>query len=101
MRRDLTVVTVTTLLAGLVISAQAQTGGQQTASSAAPSSGSSSGASGGSGPAQGPYGGSAPSQAVPGVLPLSLQDAIGRGLKQNLGLLLANSDVRSAGGQRW
>ena len=44
---------------------------------------------------------SVPSQAVPGVLPLSLQDAIDRGLKQNLGLLLANSDIRSASGQRW
>jgi outer membrane protein TolC len=100
MRRELKVVTVTALLAGLVLSAQAQTGGQQAASSAAPSSGSAS-SSGGSGAAQGPYSGSVPSQAVPGLLPLSLQDAIGRGLKQNLGLLLANSDVRSAGGQRW
>ena len=38
---------------------------------------------------------------VPGVLPLSLQDAIDRGLKQNLGLLFSNADIRSAGGQRW
>jgi outer membrane protein TolC len=30
-----------------------------------------------------------------------LQDAIDRGLKQNLGLLLSNADVRSARGQRW
>jgi outer membrane protein TolC len=34
-------------------------------------------------------------------LPLSLQDAIDRGLKQNLGLLLSRADVRSARGQRW
>jgi outer membrane protein TolC len=34
-------------------------------------------------------------------MPLSLQDAIDRGLKQNLGLLLSNSDTRSARGQRW
>ncbi len=52
-------------------------------------------------PVQGSYTGSVPSQLVPGVLPLSLQDAIDRGLKQNLGLLLASSDVNSASGQRW
>jgi outer membrane protein TolC len=38
---------------------------------------------------------------VPGVLPLSLQDAISRGLKQNLGALLSNADIQSARGQRW
>jgi outer membrane protein TolC len=48
-----------------------------------------------------PYGGSVPTKLVPGVLPLSLQDAIDRGLKQNLGLLLSNTDVHSARGQRW
>lgn len=48
-----------------------------------------------------PYAGSVPSQPVPGVLPLSLQDAIDRGLKQNLGALLATSDIQSAEGQRW
>jgi outer membrane protein TolC len=32
---------------------------------------------------------------------LSLQDAIDRGLRQNLGLLLSRADVRSARGQRW
>lgn len=51
--------------------------------------------------AGGNFSGSVPSQAVPGVLPLSLQDAIDRGLKQNLGLLLSSSDVGSARGQRW
>jgi outer membrane protein TolC len=30
-----------------------------------------------------------------------LQDAIDRGLKQNLGLLLSRADIRSARGQRW
>lgn len=55
----------------------------------------------GSPPPSGDYSGSVPSQSVPGVLPLSLQDAIGRGLKQNLGLLLSSSDVNSAAGQRW
>jgi outer membrane protein TolC len=42
-----------------------------------------------------------PAKLVPGVLPLSLQDAIDRGLKQNLGVLLSNEDIRSARGQRW
>jgi len=47
------------------------------------------------------FAGSVPSQAVPGVLPLSLPEAITRGLKQNLGLLLSRADIRSAQGQRW
>jgi outer membrane protein TolC len=51
--------------------------------------------------ASGNFSGSVSSQPVPGVLPLSLQDAIDRGLKQNLGLLLSSSDVGSARGQRW
>jgi outer membrane protein TolC len=38
---------------------------------------------------------------VPGVLPISLPDAIDRGLRQNLGLLLSSADIRSARGQRW
>jgi outer membrane protein TolC len=43
---------------------------------------------------------SVPAKLVPGVLPLSLHEAIDRGLKQNLGLLLSNADIRSARGQR-
>lgn len=50
---------------------------------------------------QNPYSGSVPSSPVPGVLKLSLQGAIDRGLKQNLGQLLASADVQSARGQRW
>jgi outer membrane protein TolC len=50
---------------------------------------------------QNSYTGSVPSAPVPGVLPLSLQDAIDRGLKQNLGLLLSGEDVRTARGARW
>ena len=42
-----------------------------------------------------------PGKAVPGVLPVSLQDAIDRGLRQNLGALLTSSDIRAARGQRW
>ncbi len=48
-----------------------------------------------------PFAGSTPAKLVPGVLPLSLQDAIDRGLKQNLGLLLSDANIRSARGQRW
>ncbi len=48
-----------------------------------------------------PFAGSTPAKLVPGVLPLSLQEAIDRGLKQNLGLLLSDADIRSARGQRW
>ena len=48
-----------------------------------------------------PFAGSVPTKVVPGVMPLSLQDAIDRGLKHNLGLLLSDADVRSARGQRW
>jgi outer membrane protein TolC len=52
-------------------------------------------------PQGGSFSGSVPEKLVPGVLPLSLQEAIERGLKQNLGLLLSNTDIRSARGQRW
>lgn len=48
-----------------------------------------------------PFAGSTPTAAVPGVLPLSLQNAIERGLKQNLGALLSSSDIKAARGQRW
>jgi outer membrane protein TolC len=44
---------------------------------------------------------SVPTKVVPGVIQLSLQDAIDRGLRQNLGLLLSRADTRSARGQRW
>lgn len=48
-----------------------------------------------------PFNGSVPAKAVPGVLPISLQDAVQRGLRQNLGLLLSRADTRTARGQRW
>ncbi|MGA9542909.1 MAG: TolC family protein [Candidatus Sulfotelmatobacter sp.] len=48
-----------------------------------------------------PFAASVPAKLVPGVLSLSFQDAIDRGLKQNLGLLLSHADVRSARGERW
>lgn len=48
-----------------------------------------------------PFSGSVPEKLIPGVLPLSLRDAIDRGLKRNLGALLSSADIRSAHGQRW
>jgi len=42
-----------------------------------------------------------PGKLEPGVLPISLQGAIDRGLKTNLGLLLSDQDVGSARGARW
>ena len=48
-----------------------------------------------------PFSGSVPEKPVSGVIALSLQDAINRGLKQNLGLLLSDANIRSARGQRW
>jgi outer membrane protein TolC len=39
-------------------------------------------------------------KATPGVLPLSIDDAMQRGLRANLGLVLQNSNQRSANGQR-
>jgi outer membrane protein TolC len=50
---------------------------------------------------QGDYSGSVPSDLVPGALKLSLQEAMDRGLKQNLGILLSGQDVRAAHGERW
>ena len=47
------------------------------------------------------FSGSVPGKLVPGVLPLSLHDAIDRGLKQNLGALLSSQDVKAARGTRW
>ena len=40
-------------------------------------------------------------QATSAVLPLSLGEAIARGLKQNLGVVLGEQAVRSAAGVRW
>jgi outer membrane protein TolC len=42
----------------------------------------------------------APQQVAPGVLPLSLDDAIQRGLRYNLGLILTSQNVQSARGAR-
>lgn len=50
---------------------------------------------------QSPFAGSVPSKPVPGVLKISLKDAIDRGLKQNLGLLFTGENVSYARGERW
>jgi len=52
-------------------------------------------------PPQGNYSGSVSTDLEPGVLKLSLQGAMDRGLKQNLGILLSGQDVRAAHGERW
>ena len=49
-----------------------------------------------------PFFGSVPrGKATPGVLQLSLKDAVDRGLKQNLGLLLSGEGIPAARGQWW
>jgi outer membrane protein TolC len=51
---------------------------------------------------QNPFAGSVPAVgAASGVLTLSLKDAVDRGLKQNLGLLLSAEGISSARGQWW
>jgi outer membrane protein TolC len=40
-------------------------------------------------------------KATTGAMPLSLSDAVARGLKQNLGVVLGEQAVRSANGTRW
>src|ERR1700691_2532831 len=51
---------------------------------------------------QSPFTGSEPEgKATPEVLQLSLQDAIDRGLRNNLGLLLSGDQTTMARGERW
>ncbi len=51
---------------------------------------------------QSPFQGSAPEEKItPGVLQIDFKEAIDRGLRNNLGLLLANDRTESARGQRW
>jgi len=45
-----------------------------------------------------PFAGSVPAKLVQGILPVSLPDAINRGLKTNLGLLLSHANIRAAQG---
>jgi outer membrane protein TolC len=55
----------------------------------------------GAGLTQNSFSGSVPAKLEPGILQLSLKDALARGLKQNLGVLLSSEDVRTARGARW
>lgn len=48
-----------------------------------------------------PFSSSIPGKLVPGVMPISLEQAFDLGLKQNLGLLLSSAGIQSARGQRW
>jgi outer membrane protein TolC len=51
---------------------------------------------------QTPYSGSVPEgKATAGVLPLSFKDAIDRGLRNNLGILLQSDSTLAARGQKW
>jgi outer membrane protein TolC len=51
---------------------------------------------------QSPFTGSEPEgKATPEVLQLSFQDAIDRGLRNNLGLLLAGDQTMQARGESW
>jgi outer membrane protein TolC len=52
-------------------------------------------------PPQGSFSGSVPVKPVAGMLQISMQDAIDRGLKQNLGVLISGYETRAARGQRW
>jgi len=96
------------LLPLMVGQAQAQAG-SDTSTSSSGTNAAGSGVNYSSGPSglagttspQGSFLGSVPGKLEPGVVQLSLQDAISRGLRQNLGLLLAGQDVRSSRGERW
>jgi outer membrane protein TolC len=50
---------------------------------------------------QNSYSGSVPGKLEAGTIQISLHEAIHRGLKQNLGALLANEDIGAARGERW
>ncbi len=94
---------IAALLLAVAIAASAQLPAGATATSSGSQSSSSSTVQLTPAPSQSQsdFSGSVPTKAVPGVLPLSLQDAIDRGLKQNLGALLSSADITSARGQRW
>jgi outer membrane protein TolC len=51
---------------------------------------------------QSPFSGSVPEgKAIEGVLPLSFKDAIDRGLRNNLGILLQSDSTLTARGEKW
>jgi outer membrane protein TolC len=85
------------LLSGILICGAVPCGAQTT--STPPTGAPGQAIPGTSGPSN--FASSVPTKIIPGVLQLSLQDAIDRGLRQNLGLLLSRADTRSARGERW
>jgi outer membrane protein TolC len=89
------------LMLMIAISARAQSGSPATSSPGYTANTNSTGPSTSVAQSQSSFSGSVPGKLVPGVLQISLQDALDRGLKQNLGLLLSNEDIRSARGERW
>src|SRR5580658_8076543 len=100
------ILAILSLMATAPANAQLTTGAVTSQSGSSTSSSSSSSSSGGtSGPAapttQNSFQGSVPGKLEPGVAQISLQNAIDRGLKTNLGLLLSGQDVVTARGQRW
>ncbi len=95
-RRSIRLIALTfwLVLGTLCGSSDAQTGGYSRTTGSASGNGAVS--------TQNPFTGSVPSgKAMPEVISLSFQDAINRGLQQNLGLLLAADSTVSARGQRW
>jgi outer membrane protein TolC len=97
-------VVLATLFPPGVISARAQAGGGGAPRPTSAANASSGGQTSGSPAARGQqnsFAGSVPQALVPGVLQISLEDAIDRGLKQNLGLLLSSADVGAERGRRW
>ncbi len=89
------------LLSLVSFPASAQSGSSTASSASSNSSSNASGLSAAAAQGQNSFSGSVSGQPVPGVLELSLQDAIDRGLKQNLGLLLSSADIGYARGERW
>ena len=85
------------LVCPLLLSAQTNSGYPNAPSTSRPSTFPS-----GLGGSQSPFSGSVPEDKItPGSLPLSFKDAIDRGLKNNLGLLLQGDSSLAARGQRW
>lgn len=102
MARPLQFLGLIILLSCLALHTQAQA---TTGSAPAQPSTSSTSSTGSSAPAapqaQSSFQGSVPGKLEPGVLQISMQNAIDRGLKANLGLLLSEQDIGAARGERW
>lgn len=90
------------LIATTPVRAQLAAGPVTSQSGTSSSSSSSNGNGGSAAPAtQNSFQGSVPGKLEPGVAQISLQNAIDRGLKTNLGLLLSGQDVVTSRGERW